>query len=218
MRRIFIGLIILAIGAMMMAKALGYDFFDSILDADWKKFIIPGIVLLIGLRLVFGSSSSHGHSTSMKLCEVPEVEEGEPMNISVTFAGNAYNFRDENFYGAKIDAVFGGVCMDLRGANIKDGSVLDIHTLFGGVELKIPQNISLQVDSSCILGGVDNKIPRCPDKDAKKLSPYGHYRDYFFCASLPLAPSRGKGWGKGSLFCFFRRQKQIMNCFVANEL
>ena len=54
MRRIFIGIIILAIGAMMMAKALGYDFFDSILDADWKKFIIPGIILLIGLRLVFG--------------------------------------------------------------------------------------------------------------------------------------------------------------------
>ena len=170
MRRIFIGIIILAIGAMMMAKALGYDFFDSILDADWKKFILPGIVLLIGLRLVFGSSSSHGHSTNMKLCEVPEVAEGEPMNISVTFAGNAYNFRDENFYGAKIEAIFGGVCMDLRGANIKDGSVLDIHTLFGGVELKIPQNISLQVDSSCFLGGVSNKHPHCQDKDAKRLT------------------------------------------------
>ena len=169
MKRVLIGIIILAIGVMMMAKALGYDIFDSILDADWKKFIIPGIVLLIGLRLVFGSSSSHGHSTSMKLCEVPEVAEGEPMNISVTFAGNAYNFRDENFYGAKIDAVFGGVCIDLRGANIQDGSVIDVHTLFGGVELKIPQNISLQVDSSCILGGVDNKIPRCPDNDAKRL-------------------------------------------------
>ena len=41
--------------------------------------------------------------------------------------------------------------------------------LFGGVEVKIPQNISLQVDSSCILGGVNNKIPRCPDNDAKRL-------------------------------------------------
>ena len=164
-----IGIIILAIGVMMMAKALGYDFFDSILEADWKKFIIPGIVLLIGLRLVFGSAGGHGRSTNMKLCEIPEVAEGEPMNISVTFAGNAYNFRDENFYGAKIDAFFGGVCMDLRGADIQDGSVLDIHTLFGGVEVKVPQNISLQVDSSCILGGVDNKIPRCHDSDAKKL-------------------------------------------------
>ena len=168
MKRVLIGIIILAIGAMMMAKALGYDIFDSILDADWKKFIVPGIVLLIGLRLVFGSSS-HGHSTNMKLCEVPEVAEGEPMHISVTFAGNAYNFRDENFYGAKIDALFGGVCIDLRGANIQDGSVIDVHTIFGGVELKIPQDISLQVDSSCILGGVNNKIPRCPDKDAKRL-------------------------------------------------
>ena len=55
MKRVLIGIIILAIGVMMMAKALGYDIFDSILDADWKKFIIPGIVLLIGLRLVFGS-------------------------------------------------------------------------------------------------------------------------------------------------------------------
>ena len=153
---------------MMMAKALGYDIFDCILDADWKKFIIPGIVLLIGLRLVFGSS--HGRSTNMKLCEVPEVEDGQPMKISVAFAGNAYNFRDENFYGAKIDAFFGGVCIDLRGANIQDGSVLEVHTLCGGVEVKIPQNITLQVDSSCILGGVNNKIPRCPNNEAKRLT------------------------------------------------
>ena len=104
MKRIIFGIIILAIGVMMMAKALGYDYFDSILEADWKKFIIPGIVLLIGLRLVFSSSNGHEHSTNMKLCEVPEVEEGEPMKISVAFAGNAYNFRDENFHGAKIDA------------------------------------------------------------------------------------------------------------------
>lgn len=170
MKRIIFGIIILAIGVMMMAKALGYDYFDSILEADWKKFIIPGIVLLIGLRLVFSSSNGHEHSTNMKLCEVPEVEEGEPMKISVAFAGNAYNFRDENFHGAKIDAFFGGVCMDLRGADIQDGSVLDVHTLFGGVELKLPQNVSLQVDSSCFLGGVSNKHPHCQDKDAKRLT------------------------------------------------
>ena len=165
-----IGIIILIIGAMMMAKALGYHEFDRFLEADWKKYIIPGIVLLIGLRLVFSPSNGHEHSTNMKLCEIPEVEEGEPMKISVAFAGNAYNFRDENFHGAKIDAFFGGVCMDLRGADIQDGSVLDVHTLFGGVELKLPQNVNLQVDSSCFLGGVSNKHPHCQDKDAKRLT------------------------------------------------
>ena len=169
MRRMIIGFIILCIGAMMMAKALGYNVFDCILEADWKKYILPALVLFIGLKIIFSSVSGHEHTANMKLCEIPEVAEGEPLKISVAFSGNAYNLRDEDFYGAKIDAFIGGVSMDLRGARIHDGSVLDIHTFMGGVELKLPQDIDLQIHSSCFIGGVGNPSPRSHSKDAKGL-------------------------------------------------
>ena len=73
------------------------------------------------------------------------------------------------FYGAKIDAFMGGISMDLRGARIHDGSIMDIHTFMGGVELKLPQDIDLQVHSSCFIGGVSNPFPRSHTKDAKRL-------------------------------------------------
>lgn len=169
MRKMIIGVIILIIGIMMMAKALGYDEFDRFLEADWKKYIIPGVVLLVGLKMVFGSVSDHEHTANMKLCEIPEVAEGEQLKLSVAFAGNAYNLRDEDFYGAKIDAFMGGISMDLRGARIHDGSILDIHTFMGGMELKLPQDIDLQIHSSCFIGGVNNPISRDHSKDAKRL-------------------------------------------------
>ena len=56
-----------------------------------------------------------------------------------------------------------------------------------------------------------------PREGARSYRRMGHYRDYFFCASLPLAPSRGKGWGKGSLFCFFRRRQQVNNEVKVNS-
>ncbi len=169
MRRMIIGIIVLIIGAMMMAKALGYNEFDRILEADWKKYIIPGIVLLIGVKMVFGSIRGHEHTANMKLCEIPEVAEGEQLKISAAFSGNAYNLRDEDFHGARIDAFMGGISMDLRGAHIHDGSIMDIHTFMGGVELKLPQDIDLQVHSSCFIGGVNNPFPRTHSKDAKRL-------------------------------------------------
>jgi predicted membrane protein len=169
MRRMIIGIIVIIIGAMMMAKALGYNEFDCILEADWKKYIIPGIVLLIGVKMVFGSIRGHEHTANMKLCEIPEVAEGEQLKISAAFSGNAYNLRDEDFHGARIDAFMGGISMDLRGAHIHDGSIMDIHTFMGGVELKLPQDIDLQVHSSCFIGGVNNPFPRTHSKDAKRL-------------------------------------------------
>lgn len=162
------GIIILAIGAMMMARAFGYDGFDRFFEADWKKYIVPGIVLFIGLRVIAGGLSS-SHATGVKLCEVPEVGEGEQLKISVAFSGSAYNLRDENFHGAKLDAFMGGICMDLREAIIHDGSVLDIHTFMGGVELKLPQDVDIQIHSSCFIGGVSKPSSYCHSNDAKRL-------------------------------------------------
>ena len=164
-----IGFIILAIGAMMMAKALGYNVFDCILEADWKKYIIPVVVILIGFKIMFSSVSGREHTANMKLCEIPEVAEGEPLKISVAFSGNAYNLRDEDFYGARIDAFMGGVSMDLHGARIHDGSVLEIHTLIGGVELKLPQDVDVQIHSSCFIGGVGKPSSCSHSNEAKRL-------------------------------------------------
>jgi len=87
----------------------------------------------------------------------PQIVDGETMKISAAFSGGAYNFRDEEFHGAKIDVFMGGVKMDLSEALIWENAVVDISTFMGGVELRVPKDVNVIVQSSCLIGGVDNK-------------------------------------------------------------
>lgn len=159
MRRIVFGAVILAIGVMMTLRTMGVNDFSWFFNGGWHKYIIPGIIIVVGIRVIT-SPGKKNNSNGFKLCEVPETEEGNPMNVSAAFSGSAYNLNGEDFNGAKLDAFLGGIKIDLRGANITDGSVINIHTFMGGVELKLPQDVRVEINSSCFIGGVNNKMPQ----------------------------------------------------------
>jgi len=93
----------------------------------------------------------------MKIAEVPETEGREPLKISAAFSGSEYNMKGRFFHGAKLEAMLGGIKMDLTEATIENGCVIDIHTFMGGVELIVPEDVNIEINSSCLLGGVNNK-------------------------------------------------------------
>ena len=56
--------------------------------------------------------------------------------------------------------------MDLRQAKIKDGAVIDIFTLCGGVSLSLPDDVIVKNEVRGILGGSEDKT--MPKSSAKK--------------------------------------------------
>lgn len=167
MRRRFFGLIILAIGVMMVLRTMGVADFWWFFNGSWHKYIIPAVIVFIGIKMIL--SSNKKNSNGFKLCEVPESEDGAPLVVSAAFSGSAYNFNGEDFHGAKLDAFLGGIIVDLRGAEITDGSMININTFMGGVEIKLPQDVKLEINSSCLIGGVSNKVPQSFSSSAKTL-------------------------------------------------
>jgi predicted membrane protein len=67
------------------------------------------------------------------------------------------------FDGGEIDAIIGGVELDLRHAAMKhDTARINVYTLFGGVVILVPKEWEVSVQLSAILGGVDDQTAPQP--------------------------------------------------------
>jgi hypothetical protein len=79
------------------------------------------------------------------------------------FWGGKRRIVAKNFVGGEIVAVFGGFEIDLREADIL-GSVaeIEIFTIFGGGEIRVPPNWEIVMETVGIFGGCDDRT-RHPD-------------------------------------------------------
>ena len=116
------------------------------------KLLLPLIVVVIGLRVLFGSLFGQKKTAG---AEVPPAAPAAKTATAV-FNGAKMSFAGEEFDGAALRAVFGGVECDLRGAVINGDCVIDATAVFGGIELFVPQGVNVQVVSTAVCGGVSD--------------------------------------------------------------
>ena len=77
-----------------------------------------------------------------------------------TFSSATFDYTGEVFEGARLDAVFGGIKCDLRGAIINGDCVINASTVFGGIDIYVPEGLNVKVSSNPIFGGVSGKERR----------------------------------------------------------
>lgn len=149
----FIGILI---GVCLMLGCLGVLSFDLV----WK-LLFPAILVLIGLSILF--RGVFRNETSKKIKEVRAKNEGKQKDGDndaeeywATFGGQDVVYDGKEFKGCRVDAVFGGVDLDLRGANVKDESIVRASSFFGGVTIYVPDDIKVEVASTSIFGGVSD--------------------------------------------------------------
>ncbi|MGM0550997.1 MAG: LiaF transmembrane domain-containing protein [Bacteroidota bacterium] len=80
------------------------------------------------------------------------------LNDVSIFGGGEKVITANSFTGGKITAVFGGSNIDLRQANLAQGTqVIDVLCLFGGSNLMVPPEWDVRVEVVSILGGFSDK-------------------------------------------------------------
>ena len=98
----------------------------------------------------------------------------------VTFGGVKRRLDTQNFQGGEAVAVFGGIEIDLRRANIAPGTkdvVVDANSTFGGIEIRVPDNWRVITRGIGIFGGYEDKTipPRGQEgADAPRLIVKGY--------------------------------------------
>ena len=122
-------------------------------DLIWK-LILPMIIIIFGLSLIFGNTFNNKINKEIKKIN---NKKGKNEEYCSTFSQQKIDFDDEEFKGASLTAVFGGITLDLRKAQINEDVVIDTTSVFGGIDIYVTDNIKIKVKSTSIFGGVDNK-------------------------------------------------------------
>ena len=138
------GLLLMATGVSIGLNAYG------IIDVSIWKLFWPVVLIAVGVAVTF-SVGSGGYKRSKK--SVADDSGNEKVAI---FYGEESRVKGD-YTGGSATAIFGGVELDLRRANIKDGAVIDIFTFCGGVSLSLPDDVIVKNEVRGILGGSEDK-------------------------------------------------------------
>lgn len=128
---------------------------NDILDIDkvWK-LVLPGIIIIIGLSLIF--KNSFNSKVNDKINKLNK-EKNSDDNYFAAFSGQNINLNNKEFNGCDVTACFGGVKIDLRDAIINNDIVINASSIFGGITILVADDVNVVVKSTSIFGGVENK-------------------------------------------------------------
>ena len=90
--------------------------------------------------------------------------------LVAVFDGIELESRARAFRGGSMVAWFGGIEVDLRGAALAPGARLSLHTLNGGIAIKVPPTWRVESKLLALAGGVDARTPAQDDPDAPVLT------------------------------------------------
>lgn len=191
--RIVIGLVVVAVGVLLLLSNLGLGDFSPWQYAP-SLLIVLGLWALIrsGFRGSIGPWVLIGVGVAIQLSvldEVPDVVRGAIWPVLIIFTGllliatrASFGDRDSSarrsgdglnhvavfngvtdqvdgpFTGLQVTTLFGGADYDLRGARVeRPPAVIDVTCMFGGVELRVPEDWTVHNDVLALFGGVEDK-------------------------------------------------------------
>lgn len=129
----------------VIVVAVGVAFLLSTLDvADISDFLIPAIVIAVGLLIIFGRSKRN------------PAEAGDAVNSFNIFSGSELASHSKEFAGGSVTAVFGGSEIDLTDALPAPDAELDLFTAFGGIEVTVPRGWQVSIGGLPLFGGFEN--------------------------------------------------------------
>ena len=132
------GFVPLAIGALFIFiyDILGLYYF-SFRDLWPLALVLVGIALLMRHRKSTQTDSSN-----------PQIDE------MALFSGVEKQVSSEGFVGGKVTSMFGGIDIDLRPATLSpEKNIIDLFTIFGGAEFKVPSDWTVNVSELTVLFG-----------------------------------------------------------------
>lgn len=121
------------------------------------KLIFPVILILIGVKIIFRDSFSKNVKKNMNI----NINREDRLEYTSIFSGQKEIYPNQQFGGASILAIFGGIELDLRNAIINEDIVINSTSICGGVDILVPSNVNVKISSIPIFGGAANKARPC---------------------------------------------------------
>ena len=144
------GILLITGGVIFQLNELGIGHFR------WND-IWPILLIATGLMLMWGAMEARKRPSSPPSGGDPRTT----LNEVAIFGGIERRVTSQDFQGGHINAVFGGVEIDLTDANMQvEEATLEINAIFGGIELRVPETWQVAFRGTPIFGGIADKTLR----------------------------------------------------------
>lgn len=137
---------------------------QDILDFEliWK-LAVPVILIIFGLSFILKDTVDYKVSTKIKELNSKKNKENEYCS---TFTGQNIKLGEEKFTEADLTAVFGSISLDIKKVKIEKEAIINATSIFGGIDILVPDDVNVKIKSSSIFGGV--KEEKNNEKETKK--------------------------------------------------
>lgn len=159
------GLILLVIGIYFISPNIinAFPEFFGGLNPNFVQNFWPLLLIILGLTIVFGAFKKprKGDSPYVKYSDEYSGSKeniGGSFDKNVVFSGGEYIVLDPVFSGGELNAVFGGIELDLRKTSLGEGDTfLEINAVFGGITITVPEDWYVEINLTCVLGGFSDE-------------------------------------------------------------
>jgi len=145
-------LVLMGSGGILLLKTL------KIADVDFGTLIIPLILLLVGTSIIV---------SALRRQRQPTISNDDSM--TAILGGTTSRNVSDNYEGAMVTAIMGGVELDISRATIKNEAILSVNIIMGGLELRVADDVQIINRTQSILGGVENKTAPTTQKNNPRL-------------------------------------------------
>jgi len=144
-----LGILLVIVGFLFIIHNFGFfDFGESL----WK--LSPLLLVWWGLHLLRKRGKVSSKDGDFQVFgNTTETTSSPYIRNSSAFGDIRVKIENENFSGGTLSNIFGKISLDLTSvSSIENYGQLDIHSVFGDVIIKIPDNIAFEVRGSNIFG------------------------------------------------------------------
>ena len=111
----------------------------------WKIFM-PVLLIIFGISLVFSTKKKENKQIVSKYAK----------RYLAIFSGVDEKIKDD-IDDISLIAVLGGIELDFRDAKFTKDITIACTCVFGGIDLRLPENVKVEVDGLSLFGDVTNK-------------------------------------------------------------
>jgi predicted membrane protein len=149
---------IAGVGTLFLLRNLG------IIHGNLWGFFWPAILIVIGLAMLLRAfDHGGGWDWAHPAHALRDSSTANAVKIDAVFSGAKRRFDTQEFEGGEIDAVFGGVELDLTKAAMKGDQVrIECNAVFGGIDIRVPETWSVVLRGSGVFGGFSDETQPPP--------------------------------------------------------
>jgi hypothetical protein len=149
----YMGGVLIAIGLLMIVSRMGYFYIS------WGT-LWPLMMIALGGLVLYRSL---GPGRVAREGVVAGAGPDNVVDIVAVLGGFERRVSSQDFRGGEITAVMGGCALDLRDASIVKEAVINVFTVWGGINIKVPTDWTVVLNGTPVMGGFAEKTARPPD-------------------------------------------------------